>query len=1612
MGNSAKIGAGVELDGEKEFKHAIASINKDLNVLASEMKMVASEFDKNDNSVESLTRKNEVLSKEYETQKKKVEATSEALKNSQRMYEQSGQKIEELKSSLESAKAKMSEMENSTETTTEELEKQQQEIDKITDDLGKAENAYSKNENKIKDWQIKLNNATTNLNKLDTEIKENEKRMGEAESATEDTKEATEEFTKEVEEAKKGTLDFGDVLLANLASDVITNGINKMASSIVGLVNDAVGFANEGKKAMNQFASSTGTAKEDLEGFNDVMHNIYKNNFGDSLEDVANVMAEVKRQVNEIDPSGMEEYARNAIILRDTFGYDSQESIRAVNMLVEQFGISADEAFNLIAQGAQKGLDKNGDLLDSINEYSVHYKQLGLDAEDMFNSLKNGAEAGTFSIDKLGDATKEFGIRVKDGTADNAFRTLKLDVEATKEAFNAGGDAAQQALETVTSRLFSMEDKVEQNTLGVEMFGTMWEDLGIEGVRALTDLNGEIKSTTAAMEEINSIRYDDLDSAIEGISRSLQEKFATPFENTMINATGSLNGLTAEINNGELGESLDKIGVELAELTNDVIDFATDAMPVAINALSWIIDNRDIIISGLMGVGAGFLTIKAGKSIDDAIDKLKDLKVNVSDAGGLIKYLSTTVATTSPWTVAAIAIGGAVTALSLLNIKTDESTLKAQELRNESVKLATDINDLAEEVDNLRQSREEDVKNITNQYDSYQLMSDRLYDLAEKENKTNAEKQTMAALVNQLNEALPELNLVLDEETGTLSKQREEVQQLIESNKNLYIVKSLESSYQEIANKETEATRNKIEAQEKLKEIQEEIIDAENRYNEVASRKIVSETELEIATKEYTDQMDLLKSAQEECNKTIDKSDKVLGECKGEWELNQKVIAECTDKMGDAENSVESLQNKSDKASKDMVQDAKKVSEEYQQAVDDRAKEIQNAVGLFDKFEKASDVTGKKLLSNLKSQVDGLRDWADNFQSLAKKGINEGLLKELEEMGPSAAAEIQALNNMTDKELEEYCKLWREKTKIASDTAEEQAESTKEKVVETTKEATKGVINEVEKSSSKAKDAGEKVAKSTKEGLKSQDFEGAGKNVVDGFTSGIDKNMNAAAQSAASMAKMALDAAKKKLDIHSPSRKFENEVGKMIAEGTAEGVKKNSKKAETATENMVSSLLDKAKIWLDNYKVYNEVSLTEELAFWKALQSKYKKGTEERIEIDKNYFEVKKQITGQLKEVEEDYQTKCKEVKDSLKSNIEELNQAYEEAVKNRANQITSQMNLFDEFNAQCEQSGVDLLNNLQSQVDGLNTWRETLITMKERIKDVDLFEYLQSLGPDALGELQSLNQLTDEQLNQYVQLWQEKNQIAKEQATFEMSDMKVATSKKIEELIKQANEEMDQYTAEYNKRVDELQKYVEVPMSKIVQISTKTGKKSAVQLVAGLETVKSEENQEKIGTINTTVNTKVGQLKKSLYKTGQNAIDGMISGIQSKTEELRSVMAEMCLITSQAADMQLDIHSPSRVFYKKGEYTVEGYELGIVEKMQNVIPNIKNAFSYALADTTPEMSMGMSTQIINNSSSVEQGVARANIINQEIVINTPVESLSTAARLFKRSQQEAMLEL
>ena len=444
------------------------------------------------------------------------------------------------------------------------------------------------------------------------------------------------------------------------AAAIITIG-----TAAAGMAVKAVSASDECQKALNTLQVQTGATSQEMNGLKDSMLSIYGQNYGESFEDVAQALASVKQQT-DLTGQALEDATTNALALRDSFDWEVEESVRAADMMVKQFGISTEEAYNLLAQGAQNGLDKNQNLLDSVNEYSVHFKQLGLDAEDMFNMFSNGAEQGVFDIDKLGDAVKEFGIRVKDGTADEAFEKLGLSAEQLKTKFAEGGEGAKQAFDMVNQALYECDDKVLQNQLGVEMYGTMWEDMGADAVIALTNLNGEFDKTKATMDEINEIRYDSFGEAMEGIGRQIEVGILVPLGDSMMPL---LNDFANWINEHmpviqEVMESA-MGGIKIA------VEAAGQVFSVLLSAVQTILPILQQLGPVIAGVASGFAAFQIINTVQGWFTALSGVIATVTTAittaGGVTAALGTAIgAIASPITIAVAAIGTLVAALTYL----------------------------------------------------------------------------------------------------------------------------------------------------------------------------------------------------------------------------------------------------------------------------------------------------------------------------------------------------------------------------------------------------------------------------------------------------------------------------------------------------------------------------------------------------------------------------------------------------------------------------------------------------------------------------------------------------------------------------------------------------------------------------------------------------------------------------------------------------------------------------------------------------------------------------------------------------------------------------------
>ena len=394
---------------------------------------------------------------------------------------------------------------------------------------------YGENSAEAREYETKLNNQQAVVNRIQKEITNYEETLGKVSQAEKIAAKSGKDVSEVLDEMEDKADEAGDGFTVLKAT--IADLASKAISSAVDALKDFVAQANEVEKAVNGLQSSTGASASEMKKYEKVMKDIYKNNYGESYEDIANSMSQVVQVMGELDNKDLNKITTNGLALRDTFGFEMPESLRAINSLMDQFGVTADEAYNLVAQGAQNGLNQNDDLLDVINEYSVQFKNSGYSADQMFNMLKNGADAGVWSVDKLGDAVKEMNIRFSDGTVVDALNEnakalglSKKEVAALQAEYNKGGDSAQKAVGKMIDSILNVKDETKQYQLGVSVFGTMWEDLGVDAIKALMSTKGEITSTKNAMDDIKNTKYDDVGSSLQTLGRMFKEEILTPIQ--------------------------------------------------------------------------------------------------------------------------------------------------------------------------------------------------------------------------------------------------------------------------------------------------------------------------------------------------------------------------------------------------------------------------------------------------------------------------------------------------------------------------------------------------------------------------------------------------------------------------------------------------------------------------------------------------------------------------------------------------------------------------------------------------------------------------------------------------------------------------------------------------------------------------------------------------------------------------------------------------------------------------------------------------------------------------------------------------------------------------
>lgn len=321
---------------------------------------------------------------------------------------------------------------------------------------------------------------------------------------------------------------------------------------------------------------------------------VYADNFGESLEAAGTAVRDVIR--NHLLPddavdSAVKAASEKLLTLGTVTEAGTEEVARSVKTLLNTGLVkTADEAFDLIAKGAQNGLNVAGDLLDTLDEYPTQLRKLGLDAQTSLGLLQQGLKAGARDTDIVADALKEFSIRAVDGSKQTAdgFKRLGLDGKKMAEDIAAGGARAEGGLQKTLDKLRAIKDPVQRAQIAVELFGTQAEDLGaalyaLDPSKAVATF-GAVKG---AADDASKALSSGLGNELEQVKRKIGQKVAdigdaiTPYVQKLID------------NYSELGHKLSDIfagSTVPRELKDSLRDIAERYGPAVRDAFSEIAD--------------------------------------------------------------------------------------------------------------------------------------------------------------------------------------------------------------------------------------------------------------------------------------------------------------------------------------------------------------------------------------------------------------------------------------------------------------------------------------------------------------------------------------------------------------------------------------------------------------------------------------------------------------------------------------------------------------------------------------------------------------------------------------------------------------------------------------------------------------------------------------------------------------------------------------------------------------------------------------------------------------------------------------------------------------
>lgn len=861
---------------------------------------------------------------------------------------------------------------------------------------------------------------------------------------------------------------------------------------------------------------------------------------------------------------------------------DTTTAVDILTTAINAYGMSADDAAKIsdvLITTQNLGKTSVAQLGASMGMVIPLAAAYNMDLEDLSASYAlltaNGtqtAQATTYvkaALNELGSTSSVVGSTLKK-------KTGKTFAELMKEG-NSLGDVLQV-----------LADSVDGDTTA---FNNMWSssEAGVGMLSILNSGTSKYNSLVQAMEGSTGAAT----TAFEKMSETgefAQQRFQNATENLKI----------------AIGDELAPVLMELQQSGADAMEWATE-----------FVKEHPEVVAAVTALAAALAVLAAAL------------------VGLLVVQQVTTAFTKFSAALLANPVGAVAVALTALTAAAVAFGAVMKDRTSESVKNRKAIDQCKDSYDELKDSmeehakeRKESIKSAKTEAATYQNLADKLYELADKTNKTASDKAQMNTIVDQLNGAMPELGLSIDETTGALNREKSAVDAVIDSMKQ----QALANAYQEQANK---AASDLAEAQIQLSEAEEVLYDLRSQ----AVKKI---NEHNAAVQDGTESVQEMASSYAAAGEPVDKYALQLNALSGQIKEQKEVVAGLQETTSEADERYNKIAEKAyeyktavEESNQGVSDSATEMSDEVKQAYEDMKTSIQNSLkGIVNEYEEFSgdkEISAEDIIKHMHSSENAANQWVQNMKTLAGRagdGMTKELYDHLLELGPQSANLVKACTEMTKPQLEEYARSfsatsgeaveasteelsaisanWENAGQEIAQKAGEAGEKSGKEHTEKAKSGIESGQKEVTEAAKKGgEEAGKESQKATADGIQQNSgqvsqaagdsmkkaadtartyrssFESVGQSMSEGVAVGINRGSPFVQNAVNSVLQSAVNEAEKKIKKNSPSHVWRDEIGLSMAEGAAVGVERGEKIVNDSVVAMADSSLETAKDTLE-----------------------------------------------------------------------------------------------------------------------------------------------------------------------------------------------------------------------------------------------------------------------------------------------------------------------------------------------------------------------------------------------------------------------------------------------